>query len=148
MHRSRRLLFLIGIVLCTIPVYAHHLAVVVPQDNHAAGISSAELGRILKSETRKWPNGTDVLVVIPKNSAVTLQLLEHLFSMSEAGVKALISAHPASFIQADSDAAVLAIVETKPGALGLVDVHAIQGAQVHVLKIDGKLPMELGYLPH
>ena len=106
MHRTRRLFFLIGIVLCTIPVYAHHLAVVVPQDNHAAGISSVELGRILKSETRKWPNGNDVLVVIPKNSAVTLQVFEHLFSMSEAGVKALIAAHPASFIQADSDAAV------------------------------------------
>jgi hypothetical protein len=148
MYRSRRLFFLIGIVLCTIPVYAHHLAVVVPQDNHASGITSVELGKILKSETRKWPNGNDVVVVIPKNSAVTLHVLEHLFGMSEAGVKALISAHPASFVQADSDAAVLAIVESKPGALGLVDVHAIQGAQVRVLKVDGRLPMELGYLPH
>jgi hypothetical protein len=148
MHRIRRFSFVLGVVLCTIPVYAHHLAIVVPPDNHTAGISSAELGKILKSETRKWPNGTDVLVVIPKNSAVTLHVLEHLFSLSEAGVKALITAHASSFIQADSDAAVLAIVESKPGALGIVDVHAIQGAQVHVLKIDGKLPMEMGYLPH
>jgi hypothetical protein len=148
MHRFRRLSLLIGLVFCAIPIYAHHLAVVVPQDNHAAGITSVELGKILKSETRKWPNGNDVVVVIPKNSPATLQLLEHLFSMSEAGVKALIAAHPASFVQADSDAAVLAIVESKRGALGLVDVHAIQGAQVHVLKIDGRLPMELGYLPH
>lgn len=148
MYGSRRLSLLLGIVLCSIQVYAHHLAVVVPQDNHAAGISTADLGKILKSEMKKWPNGSDIVVVIPKNSPMTLQVLEHLFKTSEAGIKAMIAAHPNSIIQADSDAAVLAIVGRTPGALGIVDVHAIQGTQVRVLKVDGRLPMEVGYLPH
>jgi hypothetical protein len=47
----------------------------------------------------------------------------------------------------DSDADVLRIVESTPGALGLVEEHSIDD-QVNVLKVDGKLPLESGYLPH
>ena len=33
------------------------------------------------------------------------------------------------------------------GAIGLVDVRSIND-QVNVVRVDGKLPMEDGYLPH
>jgi hypothetical protein len=77
----------------------------------------------------------------------TLQVIERLCNLPAAGAKAYIAAHPGSIIQADTDADVLAIVRKRPGALGIVDVHDID-SQLHVLKVDGKLPLEQGYLPH
>lgn len=147
MYRFRRFLLVLGTALFALPLYAHHLAVVVPAENHADSITSAELARILKSDMKKWPNGTDVVVVIPKGSPATLQVIERLCSLPAGSGKAFITAHSASFIQADNDAEVLAIVRNRPGALGIVDVHAID-SQLHVLKVDGKLPLEQGYLPH
>lgn len=40
-----------------------------------------------------------------------------------------------------------AVVESNLGAIGLVEVHSIDD-QVNVLRVDGKLPLEGGYLPH
>jgi kynureninase len=148
MYRYRNLLVLLAIACSSFPCFAHHLAVVAARDKGADAITTAELVKILKSEMRNWPDGSNVAVVISKNSPLTLQVLERVCNLSEAGIKALIAAHPSSFIQTDSDAAVLAIVESKPGSLGIVDVHAITGNQVRVLKVDGRLPMERGYLPH
>jgi hypothetical protein len=34
-----------------------------------------------------------------------------------------------------------------PGALGLVDVRSVDGT-INVVRVDDKLPMESGYLPH
>jgi hypothetical protein len=36
-------------------------------------------------------------------------------------------------------------VESIPGAVGLVDVYSLNG-KVNVLKVDGKLPLEQGYV--
>jgi kynureninase len=148
MYRYRNLLVLLAILCLSLPCFAHHLAVVAPKDKGADAITTAELVKILKSEMRRWPDGSNVVVVISKNSPLTLLVMERACNLSEAGVKALMAAHPSSFIQTDSDADLLALVESKPGALGIVDVHAIAGNQVRVLKVDGKLPMEKGYLPH
>lgn len=148
MYRFRRLALLLGIALCALPVFAHHLAVVVSGENHADSITSAELTRILKSETRKWPNGHDIVVVVTKGSPTTLQVVERLCHLSATDAKTLIDTHPNLFIQAENDVEALGIVRNQPGALGIVDVHAIAGTQLHVLKVDGKLPLELGYLPH
>jgi hypothetical protein len=105
------------------------------------------LARILKSDTKKWANGEDVVVVFTKSSLATLQVIERLCNLSAPDARAYIASHPASFIQAQSDAEVIAIVRKRPGALGIVDFHAIDN-QIHVLKVDGKLPLDLGYLPH
>lgn len=148
MYRQGKTLFLLTVICFSLPCFANHLAVVAPKDNTTDAITSAELAKVVKSETLNWPDGNGVVVVINGNSAVTLQLLEHLLKLSEAEVKALIAAHPATWVKADSDASLLAIVESRRGAVGIVDVHSINDSQVHVLKVDGKLPMELGYLPH
>ena len=61
--------------------------------------------------------------------------------------KALIAAHKDSIMVADSDAEVLKIVQSTPGAVGLVDVRSVDNT-INVVRVDGKLPMESGYLPH
>jgi ABC-type phosphate transport system substrate-binding protein len=73
--------------------------------------------------------------------------LERLNKMTADELKALIAAHKDSIVMADSDADVLKIVQTTPGAIGLVDVRSVDNT-INVVRVDGKLPMESGYLPH
>lgn len=146
--RSFRALSLLGFLLFSIvPCFAHHMAIVVNKDNKTAELSSAHLSRIFRLETRKWADGKDVVIVLHKDSAGEMLTLEHLNRMSGNELKSFISSHKDSFTFVDSDADVLRFVETTPGAVGLVDVRSIDD-QINVLKVDGKLPMEAGYLPH
>ena len=130
-----------------LPAYAHHVAVVVHQQNPAANVSSPELAKIFKSETRKWPDGLDIVVVLNRNSAVSMQIVARLAGMPNGKARAFIAAHRDYFVLTDSDAEVLSLVSGKPGALGMVDVRAVDN-RIKVLKVDGKLPLEKTYLPH
>jgi len=47
----------------------------------------------------------------------------------------------------DSDDEVLTYVQSTPGAVGLVDVRSVTD-RVNIIRVDGKVPMEDGYLPH
>ncbi len=147
MKQLYRAFLLLAVACFCLPAYAHHLAVVVQQENHTAGITSSELGKIFKGETRHWADGHNVIVVINKDSAVTMQVLERLSSMPHSEMQTFMDAHKASFILAASDADVLRIVQGTPGALGMVDVRLVTG-KINVIKVDGKLPLERGYLPH
>jgi hypothetical protein len=44
----------------------------------------------------------------------------------------------------ESDEDLLRAVEATPGALGILDVYAINST-VKVLRVDGKLPFDVGY---
>jgi len=139
--------FLAGI-LFSVPSYAHHLAVIVAKDANVDSVSSADLCKMVRVEAKKWPNGKDVVIVLTKDSAATMEVLQRLCHMSEPVLKEFISGHPTSIIVVDSNAALIKIVEGTPGALGLVDVHSVNSKSVQVLKVDGKLPLDQGYLPH
>ena len=145
----RRLRFFLTVFLLGsfLPCYAHHLAVVVDKDNNVGQVSSNVLSRMFKSEVRKWPDGKNVVIVLHKSSSLEMLVLERLNKMTEPELKAFISTHKNLFVIADSDAALLKAVESRPGAVGLVDVRVVDG-KVNVLKVDGKLPLEEGYLPH
>jgi hypothetical protein len=75
-----------------------------------------------------------------------MSTLERLNRMSSSELKSFIAAHQGSITLVDSDENVLKVVETLPGAVGLVDVRLIND-QINVVRVDGKLPMEDGYLP-
>ncbi len=77
-----------------------------------------------------------------------MEVLENLCHMTQSGLKAHISAHHESIIVVDSDDELLRLVQSKPGALGFVDVHAIHDKRFQVLKVDNRLPLDRGYLPH
>jgi ABC-type phosphate transport system substrate-binding protein len=142
-----RIFVLFFLIIAVVPCFAHHMAVVVNKDNHVADVPSAQLARICRLETRKWPDGKDVILVLHKDSPGELATLEHLTHMSDSEMKAFVLSHKDSLTLADSEAEVLRIVENTPGAVGLVDVRSIND-QVTVLKVGGKLPMEDGYLSH
>lgn len=140
--------FVLAFVLFSIvPCFAHHLAVVVNKDSGVETLTSAQLAKMLLLEQRKWPSGRDVLVVLHSDHADETLTLGRLCGMSSRDVKIFVASHKSSFTEVDSDREVVRIVEATPGALGLVEVRSIND-QVRVLKVDGKLPMEAGYLPH
>jgi len=129
------------------PCFAHHMAVVVNKDNKVDNVTAVHLGKIVRSEVKKWPDGKNIVVVLHKDSEGETETLERLIKINPAELKALIAAHKDSIVMADSDAEVLKIVRSTPGAVGLVEIHSIDNT-VNVVRVDGKLPMESGYLPH
>ncbi|HXM61456.1 MAG TPA: substrate-binding domain-containing protein [Terriglobales bacterium] len=135
-------------MMCSLlPCFAHHMAVVVNKDNAVGEVSSAHLSKIFRLEVKKWHDDKDVILVLHKSSSGEMSTLERLSKMSSSELKSFIAAHQGSITMVDSDEDVLKVVETMPGAVGLVDVRSIND-QVNVVRVDGKLPMEDGYLPH
>lgn len=148
MKSKRSVLLVIAVlVFCWKPAHAHHLAVVTQRSTHAQSMTTPELRRIVRAEIRKWPNGENVVFVFNKNSGVSMQIVARLCNMPQPEAVKFLNTHKQAVILLESDAEVLNFVSGTPGALGLVDVHAITN-QVSVLKVDGKLPLEKGYLPH
>ncbi|MGA7218949.1 MAG: substrate-binding domain-containing protein [Candidatus Sulfotelmatobacter sp.] len=146
--RFRRVVSLSAFLLAFLtPCFAHHMAVVVNKENSVGNVTAAHLSKIFRSEIKKWPDGKPVILVLHKDSAGETETLERLNKMSDGEWKALIAAHKDSILVADSDADVLKIVQSNPSAIGLVDVRAVDNT-INVVRVDNKLPMESGYLPH
>lgn len=146
--RFQRVAALLAFLLTFLtPCFAHHMAVVVNKDNKVDNVAAVHLGKIFRSEIKKWPDGKPVVLVLHKNSEGETETLERLIKMSPGELKALIATHKDSIMLVDSDADVLKIVQSTPGAVGLVEIHAIDNT-VNVVRVDGKLPMESGYLAH
>jgi ABC-type phosphate transport system substrate-binding protein len=129
------------------PCFAHHMAVVVNKENPVENITSAHLSKLLRAEVRKWPDGKNVVLVLHRDSEGETETLERLNKMSSPEWKAFLQAHKDSILFVDSDADVLKMVQAEPGAIGLIDVRSIDDT-INVVHVDGKLPMEFGYLPH
>jgi ABC-type phosphate transport system substrate-binding protein len=146
--RFHRLAVLLAFLLTFLtPCFAHHMAVVVNRDNNVGNVTSVHLSRIFRAEVKKWPDGKSVVLVLHKDSAGEAETLQRLIKMNDGDWKALIAAHKDVIVMADSDADVLKIVQTTPGAIGFVDVRSVDNT-INVVRVDGKLPMESGYLPH
>ena len=146
--KLRSAIFVLALLsACLTPCFAHHTAVVVNKDNAVENVASAHLAKIVRGEIKKWPDGKNVVLVLHKDSAGETETLERLNKMSASEWKGLLAAHKDSILFVDTDADVLKEVQTEPGAIGFVEVHSIDNS-VNVVHVDGKLPMEFGYLPH
>jgi ABC-type phosphate transport system substrate-binding protein len=146
--RSRSAIYSIAFLLASFtPAFAHHMAVVVNKDNAVANVSSAQLVKLLRTETKKWPDGKNVVLILHKDSEGETETLQRLNKMSTLEWRAFLTAHRDAIMFVDSDADVIKMVQSEPGAIGLIDVRSIDSS-VSVVRVDGKLPMEFGYLPH
>jgi ABC-type phosphate transport system substrate-binding protein len=129
------------------PCFAHHTAVVVNKENSVENLSSVHLVKIISGEVKKWPDGTNIVLVLHRNSAGENQTLERLNKMSADQWKAFVEAHKDRIVLLDTDSDVLKMVQSEPGAIGMIAVHSLDNS-VNLVHVDGKLPMEFGYLPH
>ena len=146
--RQRRVFgALVAVFSLLTPCLAHHMAIVTDKDNRIQNVSSAQLAKIFKGEVKKWPDGRDVVVVLHSASPGEVDTLSRLMKMTNTAVKAMIADHKDSVRIVGSDADMIDAVSSTPGAIGMVEEHSIND-RVSVIKVDGKLPLEAGYLPH
>lgn len=145
--KYQRILHLCALLtLSMTPCFAHHMAVVVNKDNTVQNVTSAHLAKIFKGEVKKWPDGRNVVLVV-HSAPDEMVTLEHLNKMTEAEVRTVLASEKDSIRYVRSDAEVIDAVASMPGAIGFVEERSITD-RVSVIRVDGKLPMESGYLPH
>jgi ABC-type phosphate transport system substrate-binding protein len=144
---SRLAILLLVTLFSAAPCFAHHMAVVVSKQSGVTNMTAAHLGKVFRAEIRKWPNGKDVVLVLHRASTGEAITLQRLNKMSAQQWRGWVSEHEDSVKLVDSDHDVLSVVESTPGAVGLVDVRSVND-RVTVIRVDGRVPMEDGYLPH
>lgn len=154
MSHRRTLIFCLFFAASVSLAAARDLALVSNKANTVSTVALPDLVKICKAQTNRWPDGKPVTFIMRAPAAPEMKmLLEKIYELPEAQVKELITAanhgrtnHPA-IILADSDEDLVNKVASIPGAVGVVDVYAINSS-VSVVKIGGKLPLEPGYLLH
>ena len=145
---SWRTTLLVGLTLAaSCLAHAKQLAVVTDNGTSTSNVTSAELIKIFDLRSRTWPDGKPVAMIVMRDpSSTEMELvLGKLLNMSSQQAQAFIQAHKAAIVVAASDEAVLRFVAANHGAIGIVDLYSLT-KDVTVVKIDGKLPVEQGYL--
>jgi hypothetical protein len=151
----RRILIICLFVTASVSLAAaRDLALVSNKSNSVSTMTMPDLVKICKAQTNRWPDAKPVTFIMRAPSAPEMKLfLEKVYELPEPQVKELIASanhgrtnHPA-IIVADSDEDLVNKVASIPGAVGVVDVYAINSS-VAVVKLAGKLPLEPGYLLH
>ena len=145
MKRSLLRVFVCVVTLCCL-AQAKQLALVADTSNPTTNLSVADLVKIFSAHTRTWPDGKPVTLVLRDPSSADMQLVLHkLLNMTPEQLQAIIQAHKGSMVVADSDEAVIRFVSGTHGAIGVIDLYSLT-KDVNVVKIDGKLPVEQGYV--
>jgi len=143
---TRQWLVVVWMLCCCCVVQAKQLAVVTDPANPANNLSAAELVKIFNVRTLNWPDGRAIRLVLRDPSSADMQLvLRNLWAMTSDQAQAFVQAHRGNIVIASSDEAVLKFVGANRGAIGIVDLFSLT-KDVKVLKIEGKLPVEQGYL--
>jgi hypothetical protein len=123
-------------------------AVVTAVGNKLNDVALADLVKLCKGTQKAWPDGKNfVLVMKDPDAPETRVAFAKLFGTSPSDLKAFIAKLNESRVVVkvvDSDDSVMSTVANTPGAIGLVDVYSINSS-VKVLRLDGKLPFDVGY---
>jgi hypothetical protein len=124
------------------------LAVVVSAGSKVDDVQLADLAKMCKGAQKAWPDGRSFTLVIKDPDTPDMRIaLQRLFGTSGSDLKATIAKLNESrqvVKIADSDEDLLRKVEATPGAVGILDVYSISSG-VKVLRVDGKLPFDVGY---
>jgi hypothetical protein len=123
-------------------------AVVVSAGSKLQDIPLADLAKLCKGTQKSWPDGKNFTLVMKDPESPEMKVaIQKLFGLAPNEMKAMIAKlnelRPVVKI-VDSEADLLRTVGATPGAVGIVDVYSINSS-VKVLRVDGKLPFDLGY---
>jgi ribosomal protein L23 len=124
-------------------------AVIAPAGSKLQDLSLTDLAKLCKGTQKAWPDGKNFTIVMHDPESPEMRTaVQKLFGVAPTEVKPLVAklneARPVIKI-VDNDDDLLRTVDATPGAVGLVDVYAINSS-VKVLRIDGKLPFDSGYV--
>ena len=125
-----------------------NMAVVVATGSKLSDVALPDLAKLCKGTQKSWPDGKSFILVMksPESPEMRLTVLK-LFGDASGDIKAAIAkvndSHSIVKI-VGSEEDLLRMVESTPGAIGILDVYAINSS-VKVLRVDGKLPFDVGY---
>jgi ABC-type phosphate transport system substrate-binding protein len=148
--RKRWLTLGVLLIVAATAAFATDFAVIVHSSNPVRAITLVELGKIFKGKTHTWPGERGITIVLrdPDSPGMKFVIEKVLGSTLEEG-KAILNdtsrkaTVPVVFVASDEE--VIKIVESSPGAIGVVDVYNITSG-VKVIKIDDKQPFDPGYI--
>jgi len=125
-----------------------NMAVVVSTSSKLSDVALTDLAKLCRGTQKAWPDGKAFTIVIKDPQAPEMRVAdEKLFGVEPTEIKALIGKLNEGHVVvklADSDEDLLRTVGATPGAVGIVDVYSINSS-VKVLRLDGKLPFDMGY---
>jgi ABC-type phosphate transport system substrate-binding protein len=126
---------------------ARDVAVVFGKSGTVQSVAMQDLLKICTGKMTKWPDGREIQIFVPDPGSPGMNIVaEKVLNVSGRELRVLLQKVPGVTILT-SDQDVLATVPTVPGAIGFVDVYSING-NVLVIKVEGKLPLEPGYVLH
>jgi hypothetical protein len=143
-------------VLSAVSVLAHssvpaakNMAIVVPAGSKITDVPLAELTKLCKGLQKAWPDGKPFTLVMKDPESPEMRtVVQKLFGAAPGDVKSIIAKlNEARMVVkiVESDEELLRMVGATPGAVGILDVYSINSS-VKVLRVDGKLPFDLGYV--
>jgi len=124
-----------------------NMAVVTSIGSKLSDVPLADLVKLCKGAQKTWPDGKNFTLVIKDPELPEMRVaMQKLFGAPSDARTAIAKLNEGretvKIVESDQD--LLRTVEATPGAIGIVDVYAINSA-VKVLRIDGKLPFDVGY---
>jgi len=125
-----------------------NMAIVTSASSKVNDVTLADMTKFCKGTAKAWPDGRNCSIVIKSPDAPEMHgVLQKLFGATGSEAKVAIAKlnETRTVVKVvDSDEELLKAVEATPGAVGVVDVYSINSS-VKVLRIDGKLPFDVGY---
>lgn len=125
-----------------------NMAVVVSAGSKLSDVSLADLSKLCKGVQKTWPDGKAFTLVMKDPESPDMHVAaQKLFDAPPGEIKAIIAKLNESRLtvkMVENDEDLLRTVGATPGAAGIIDVYSINSS-VKVLRVDGKLPFDLGY---
>ena len=125
-----------------------NMAVIASAGSKLQDVPLAELGKLCKGTQKAWADGRNFTLIMKDPESPEMHVaVQKLFGVPASEVKTAIAKlnETRTVVRVvESDEDLLRTVEATPGAVGILDVYAINSA-VKVLRIDGKLPFDTGY---
>jgi len=125
-----------------------NLALVMSTGSKLSDVPLADLIKLCKGIQKAWPDGKSFTLVIKNPESPEMRVaVQKLFGDPSGDPKTAIAKLNESRVTVKivgSDEELLRAVESTPGAVGILDVYSINSS-VKVLRVDGKLPFDVGY---
>src|SRR5215467_4937518 len=141
-------LCLTGLLAAAVWAGIKNMAVVVSAGSKMSDVQLTDLAKMCKGAQKTWPDGKSFTIVMKDPESPEMRVaVQKLFGGTSGELKATIAKLNESRTVVkivENDDELLRTVGATPGAVGILDVYSINSS-VKVLRIDGKLPFDLGY---
>src|ERR1700749_4947185 len=125
-----------------------NIALVMSAGTKMDDVQLSELWKLCKGVQKTWIEGKSFTLVMTDPASPDMHAaVQKLFNMTPGDLKTALpklNENRTVVKSVDSDTDLLPPVGATPGAVGIVDVYAINST-VKVIRVDGKLPFEVGY---